>query len=145
MTAFADATAAPRGNHPPMSDNPRVASPRLKSNIRSTPALLAAIALSVYCSSGFAQATAPPTGQPAQDVAGTTDEALTQAVYSALNADPNYFYRHVTVRVDKGVATLSGYVDSSAAIYRARTIAGKVPGITHVVTSHLQLDTQRRR
>jgi osmotically-inducible protein OsmY len=110
-----------------------------------TPLLIAAIALLVYCSSASPQAAAPPTGQPAQEVAGTTDEALTKAVYSALNADPNYYFRHVTVRVDKGVAKLSGYVDSSGAIYRARAIAGKVPGVTRVVTNHLQIDTQLRR
>lgn len=110
-----------------------------------TRALIAALALSVYCSSASPQAAAPPTGHPAQDVAGTTDEALTKAVYSALNADPNYYFRHVTVSVDAGVAKLSGYVDSSAAISRARRIASKVPGVTRVVTNHLQLDTQLRR
>jgi osmotically-inducible protein OsmY len=105
----------------------------------------AALALSVFSSFASAQGAAPPPGQPSQEVAGTTDEALTKAVYSALNADPNYYYRHVTVRVDKGVATLSGTVDSSAAIYRARAIAGKVPGVTRVVTNHLKIDTQLRR
>jgi osmotically-inducible protein OsmY len=110
-----------------------------------TRALVAALALSVYGSSAFPQAATPPTGQPAQEVAGTTDEALTKAVYSALKADPNHYFRHVTVKVDQGVANLSGYVDSSGAIYRARTIAGKVPGVTRVVTNHLQIDTQLRR
>ncbi len=107
--------------------------------------LIAAIALSVYCSSASPQGAAPPGGQPAQTATGTTDEELTKAVYSALNADPNYYFRHVTVRVDKGVAKLSGYVDSGAAINRARTVASKVPGVTRVVTNHLQVDVQLRR
>jgi len=81
----------------------------------------------------------------AQDVAGTSDEAMTKAIYSALNADPNHFFRHVTVSVDKGVATLSGFVHSSSSIYRARTIASKVPGVTHVVTSNLTLEPNRPR
>jgi osmotically-inducible protein OsmY len=110
-----------------------------------TPGLIAAIALSMYCSSASSQAGAPPTPQPAQAVASTSDEELTKAVSSALNADPNYYYRHVNVRVDKGVAKLSGYVDSSAAIYRARSVAGKVPGVTRVETNHLKIDTQLRR
>jgi osmotically-inducible protein OsmY len=110
-----------------------------------TPALIAAIALSVYCSPASPQAPTSPADQPAQAVTATTDEALTKAVYSALNADPNHYFRHVNVRVDKGVAKLSGYVDSGAAISRARTIAGNVPGVTRVVTNHLQLDTQGRR
>jgi len=145
-----------------------------------TPALIVAVALSVYCSCACAQGAAPPTGQAAHDVAASTDAAstdaastdaastdaastdaastdaastdaastdaaLTKAIYSALNADPNYYFRHVTVRVDKGVANLSGFVGSSAAINRARTIASKVPGVTRVATNHLQVDTQLRR
>jgi osmotically-inducible protein OsmY len=109
------------------------------------PALIALAALSVYGSSAFPQGAAPPTGQPAQDVAGTSDEALTKAIYSALDADPNYFFRHVTVRVDKGVATLGGFVNSSSALYRARTIASHVPGVTRVVTNNLQLQPNRPR
>jgi osmotically-inducible protein OsmY len=110
-----------------------------------TAPLIAAIAFSVYGSSAFPQGATARSGQPAQDVAVTTDEALTKAIYSALDADPNHYFRHVTVRVDKGVATLSGFVHSSAAIYRARTIASKVPGVTHVVTSNLQLEPNRPR
>ncbi|MDE2450276.1 MAG: BON domain-containing protein, partial [Gammaproteobacteria bacterium] len=49
------------------------------------------------------------------------------------------------VRVDKGVATLGGFVNSSSSFYRARTIAGKVPGVTHVVTSNLSLEPNRPR
>ena len=120
-----------------------------------TSALAAAIALSVYGSSAYPQSATPPTAQPpagqppiaraAQGVAGPTDEALTKAIYSALEADPNHYYRHVTVRVDKGVATLGGFVHSSSAVYRARTIASKVPGVTHVVTSNLSLEPNRPR
>jgi osmotically-inducible protein OsmY len=115
------------------------------------PALIALITLSVYGSSAFAQGAAPPTGQPppagqpAPDVAGTSDEALTKAITSALNADPHHFFRHVNVRVDNGVATLSGFVHSSSSIYRARTIAGNVPGVTRVVTSNLTLEPNRPR
>jgi osmotically-inducible protein OsmY len=110
-----------------------------------TAALIAAVALSVYCASASPEGTAPPTGQPTQDAAATTDETLTKAVYSALNADPNYYFRHVNVRVEKGVAKLSGFVASGAAINRARTVASKVPGVTRVVTNNLQIDTQLRR
>jgi BON domain len=123
--------------------------------MRRTSALIVAIALSVYDLSAYPQAATPPTAkppggqpptvQPAHDVAGTSDEALTKAIYSALEADPNHYYRHVTVRVDKGVATLGGFVHSSSAVYRARTIASKVPGVTHVVTSNLSLEPNRPR
>lgn len=116
-----------------------------------TSALIAAIALSVYGSSATPQGGAPPagqpasTGQPARDVAGTSDEAIAQAITSALNADPNHFFRHVNVRVDNGVATLSGFVHSSSSIFRARTIATNTPGVTRVVTSNLTLEPNRPR
>ena len=110
-----------------------------------TPALIAAIALSLYGGSASAQQATPPTAQPAQDVAGTSDEALTKAIRSALDADPNHFFRHVDVRVNNGVATLSGFVHSSSSINRARTIASQTPGVTRVVTSNLTLEPNRPR
>jgi osmotically-inducible protein OsmY len=110
-----------------------------------TAALIAATALSVYCSCALAQGATPPTGQPAQDVAGRSNEEITRAIQSALNADPHHFFRHVNVRVDNGVATLSGFVHSSSSIYRARTIASQTPGVTRVVTSNLTLEPNRPR
>jgi osmotically-inducible protein OsmY len=79
------------------------------------------------------------------DDPGAVAGAALRASDSALEADPNYYFRHVTVRVEKGVAKLGGYVDSGAAIQRARAVAGKVPGVTRVETNHLKLDTQLRR
>lgn len=73
-----------------------------------------------------------------------TDEILASTVYSELNADPIYFFRHVDVRVDNGVADLSGYVWSTDAIYQARRIARNVPGVTAVRTSQLQLERNGR-
>jgi hypothetical protein len=122
--------------------------------LRSPPAFFAALALSGYCCAAFPQAaaphtapqaSAPPTAQPSQGVADTSDEALAQAVRAGLDADPNHFYRHVDVRVDNGVATLSGFVNSSQAINRARRIASTVPGVTRVVTSNLTLQPNRPR
>ena len=110
-----------------------------------TLALIAAIALSVYGASAFSQSAAPPANQPAQGAAAASDEALTKAIYAALDADPNHFFRHVTVRVDNGVATLGGFVNSSGAIHRARTIASNVPGVTRVVSGNLTLQPNRPR
>jgi osmotically-inducible protein OsmY len=71
---------------------------------------------------------------------GATDEILANTVYSELNNDPIYFFRHVDVSVDNGVAHLSGYVWSTDAIYQARKIAMNVPGVTAVRTNQLQLE-----
>ena len=80
-----------------------------------------------------------PARSPAETAA---DQALANRIYAALDADPVYFYRHVDVRFDRGVADLSGYVWSAEALYRAREIARSVPGVTRVVTSDLELERE---
>jgi osmotically-inducible protein OsmY len=75
---------------------------------------------------------------------GATDEILANTVYSELNANPTYYFRHVDVRVDNGVADLSGFVWSTDAIYAARKIASNVPGVTGVTTNQLQLERNGR-
>ena len=117
----------------------------MRSTVPQTPTLIATIALSLYGLSASAQQATPPTGQPAQEVASRSNEEITKAIQAALDADPHHFFRHVTVSVDNGVATLGGFVNSSQAINRARTIAGNVPGVTRVVTSNLTLQPNRPR
>jgi hypothetical protein len=73
-----------------------------------------------------------------------TEEVVANYIYTQLNADPVYYYRHVNVSVDEGVATLTGYIWDTQAIYRARQIAGAVPGVTRVVTSGLELERNGR-
>jgi osmotically-inducible protein OsmY len=102
---------------------------------RGRAALIAGVAI---CSASLASCVAaPPPRSPAQTAA---DTAVANNVYMTLNADPNYFFRHVNVSVDQGVADLSGYVWTTDAIYRARRIARGVPGVTRVVTNHLELE-----
>jgi osmotically-inducible protein OsmY len=72
------------------------------------------------------------------------DELLANAVYSKLNANPTYYFRHVDVRLQSGVAYLTGYVWSTDAIYAARRIARSVPGVAEVVTTQLELERNGR-
>ena len=106
--------------------------------------LIAAATLTGSCATAPPQAPVPPGAAAAQTEQVAADEVLANTVYSKLNADPFYFFRHVEVRVDNGVAHLSGYVWSTDAIYRARTIARQVPGVTDVVTSRLELERNGR-
>jgi osmotically-inducible protein OsmY len=99
--------------------------------------LLAASVLAAAC------ATTAPKPPPSVAQNGA-DELLASNVYQALNADPVYFYRHVDVTVNRGVADLSGYVWTTDAIYRARQIARGVPGVRRVVTSRLELEREGR-
>lgn len=105
---------------------------------RWTTVLIAAATLTASCASAPTQ---PPSAS-AKPVAA--DEVLANTVYSQLNADPTYYFRHVDVRIDNGVAYLSGYVWSADAIYRARRIARSVPGVGGVVTSQLELERNGR-
>lgn len=75
----------------------------------------------------------------------TARDLLANAVYSRLNADRVYYFRHVDVSVDpRGVAHLSGYVWSPDAIYAARRAARSVPGITGVESTGLELERNGR-
>jgi osmotically-inducible protein OsmY len=72
------------------------------------------------------------------------DEATADRVYAALNADPLYYYRHVDVRVDGGVAHLSGYIWDTDALYRAKQIAATVSGVKRVV-NQMELEREGSR
>ena len=61
------------------------------------------------------------------------DKQLAQDVYNKLNSDQVEYYKHVTVSADNGVVTLGGSVGTSAALNKAKKIAGGVPGVTKVV------------
>ena len=115
-----------------------------QSSMSWTAAVIAVIALMVSCASAPPSATAQPAGASMRSDLGATDEVLANTVYSELNADPIYYYRHVDVKVDNGVAHLSGYVWSTDAIYQARRIAMNVPGVTAVRTNQLQLERNGR-
>jgi hypothetical protein len=115
------------------------------AKLKWMPVMAVVATLAVSCA-----ATPPPASMPRGAVSalveqGDADQRLADAVYSALNADPIYFYRHVDVSVADGVADLSGYVWSTDAIYRARKIARGVSGITGVATTHLELERNSSR
>lgn len=67
------------------------------------------------------------------------DDLIAEQISSALNADPTYFFRHVDVRVDGGVAHLSGYIWSTEELCRAKQIAARVPGVKRIV-NELELE-----
>lgn len=69
---------------------------------------------------------------PADSPMSSSDARATQEVSARLSADPKHFFRHVKVTVHDGVARLSGFVDSSDAIYQAQELARGTPGVTRV-------------
>lgn len=69
------------------------------------------------------------------------DQATEDRVNAALDADPIYYFRHVDVRVNRGVAHLGGYVWSSDALFRAKQIAAGIPGVRLVVN---EMELQRQ-
>ena len=79
------------------------------------------------CGAG-ACATTPKT--PEQRAA---DAATVEHVQEALSADQNLYSRHINVRADGSVVTLSGYVWTPEELTMAREDAQAVPGVTKVV------------
>lgn len=77
--------------------------------------------------------TACSTGPPRSPEQVRADEDTAVRVYAALKADPIYYFPHVEVRVYSGVAHLSGFIWTSDALFRAKEITAKVPGVTGVV------------
>jgi len=67
------------------------------------------------------------------------DIRATKEFYSKLNSDHIYYYPHVRIRVENGVAHLSGYVWNTQALYRAKEVATSVPGVIAVV-DNLELE-----
>src|SRR5579864_293657 len=93
------------------------------------------LALILLCACAAACVSPPLSPQQAAE-----DKAITEQVYGALLADDVYYYRHVTVEVDNGVAQLSGYVWSQDAMYHAKQLAGRVPGVVRVIN---QMELER--
>ena len=117
---------------------------RIDVRRRWTAVVIAVSTLTVSCSAAPPRPSVPTSTQSMRSEFGATDEVLANIVYSELNADPLYYFRHVDVQVDNGVAHLSGYVWSADAIYQARKIARYVPGVPGVSTSQLQLERNGR-
>jgi len=92
------------------------------------------LALGVVCC--LVACAAPKTDEERQ-----ADRALTERVQAALDSDQQLFARHITVRVDRGVVRLSGYVWDSPDLSEAQQVAELVPGVTKVVNNlELQLN-----
>lgn len=96
--------------------------------------MLLAVILNTACST--------PMPRPVEQT--RAEEQTADKIYSALNADQTYYFRHVDVRVDQGVAYLSGYVWSTDALYRAKQVAARVPGVRRVV-NEMELEREGER
>ena len=113
-------------------------------NIAASSLLAAVAGLTVACATVPPQPSPPPGAASAAPEQISADELLANAVYAKLNANRTYYFRHVDVRLQNGVAHLSGYVWSADAIYAAQRIARSVPGVTGVVTNQLELERNGR-
>lgn len=80
-------------------------------------------------------ATAPPESSAGR----RSDAQLVRRVKEALHADQLLLARHINVRADNGVVTLSGYVGSTEDLTQAKRDAEGVPGVGSVV-DRMQVD-----
>lgn len=61
------------------------------------------------------------------------DRDLVDRVEASLRADPGLYARHINLRADNGIVTLSGYVWTTEELVKANQDAQAVPGVTQVV------------
>ena len=81
---------------------------------------------------------------PATSQQRQSDIRAMNEFYSKLASDQDFYYPHVQIRVENGIAHLSGYVWNTQALYRAKEVATRVPGITEVV-DNLELEREGAR
>jgi osmotically-inducible protein OsmY len=72
-------------------------------------------------------------GPPKTAAERQADSDTADRVTAALNADSTLFARHITVRADRGVVDLSGYVWTPVELSEAVQTAETVRGVTKVV------------
>ncbi|HEX4152254.1 MAG TPA: BON domain-containing protein [Steroidobacteraceae bacterium] len=86
----------------------------------------AAAAVIVVCATACASAPEPKAERLA-------DRATANRVENALNADQYLYARHINVRADGGMVTLSGYAWTPEELTAAQQDAQRVSGVTQVV------------
>ena len=72
-------------------------------------------------------------GPPKTAEQSQADKELTDQVLTALTSDKTLYARHINVRADDGVVTLSGHVWTTEELAAAPQIAQSVPGVSKVV------------
>ena len=102
--------------------------------IRSAVACVVAAMLAAACAAD------PPTSSQQRQ----SDIRAMNEFYSRLASDQNFYHPHVTIRVENGVAHLSGYVWNTQALYRAKEVATSVPGVIAVM-DNLELERNAAR
>jgi len=61
-----------------------------------------------------------------------TDAALSARLHAALSADTVFYFAHVDIAADRGVVTLTGYVQTQEGKFQARRLA-QAAGATRVI------------
>ncbi len=101
-------------------------------DFKSGSILTVAALLSLSCAQAQTGADSQTSQESMMQGASAQDKATVQHVTQALKADPENYFRHVTVVAHNGVVTLGGFVFSDASLARAKQIAAGVPGVSKV-------------
>jgi osmotically-inducible protein OsmY len=75
-------------------------------------------------------ATGPKTAEQRAD-----DRSLIEQVQAEFASDPSLYSRHITVRADNGVVTLTGYTWTAEELTAAADDAQRASGVTRVVNN----------
>ncbi|MGO9805005.1 MAG: BON domain-containing protein [Steroidobacteraceae bacterium] len=80
------------------------------------------------------------TGPTRSDAQRQLDKETAARVQSALDADKQLYAKHIFVRAENGVVSLTGYVWTQPDLLEAEFVAGGVPGVSKVLND---LELQR--
>jgi osmotically-inducible protein OsmY len=90
--------------------------------------LRAALAVALSCAAAACVMQPPKTAAERE-----ADKDLVDRVDASLKADPGLYARHINLRADNGVVTLSGYVWTTEELVKAKQDAELVSGVVKVV------------
>jgi hypothetical protein len=122
--------------HAPASESLPQA-PQLNSTVAQLAKGIFGVGLIVVLLSGMLACATGPRKTPSELQA---DKETSDRVECALNADSLLSTRNISVRADRGVVHLAGYVRNLTDISEAKRTAKQVPGVTKVING---LEVQR--
>src|ERR1700733_1346751 len=107
--------------------------PATQLEVRKLSSIINRLLTTLVLAAALGGLTACLSGPPKTAAERQGDQDLSDQVLTALTSDKTLYARHINVRADNGVVTLSGHVWTTEELAAAPQIAQSVPGVIKVV------------
>jgi|SRR5580698_467588 hypothetical protein len=107
--------------------------PATQLEVRKLSSIINRLLTTLVLAAAVGGLTACLSGPPKTAAERQADKDLSDQVLTALTSDKTLYARHINVRADNGVVTLSGHVWTTEELAAAPQIAQSVPGVSKVV------------